>query len=59
MFFVNRIKSLMAIPHEQIILQGDIGDKLYFIIRGKAQIWVGSDLMDTETIDCLKRVGKD
>lgn len=42
-FLVNKMKTVIFLPDDEIIRQGDKGTKLYFISRGKVEVWIGPD----------------
>ena len=42
-YIVNLVKTVVFLPDDQIIRQGENGDKIYFITRGSVEVWIGSD----------------
>lgn len=53
-YVVNQIKSVIFLPDDEIIRQGEIGDKLYFITRGSVTVWIGSDEYEEDALLELK-----
>lgn len=54
-FLVNYMKTVIFLPNDEIIRQGDKGTKIYFISRGKVEIFIGPDDVDSTFDDGLKR----
>ena len=48
-YIVNFMKTVIFLPGDEIIRQGDKGSKIYFISRGKVQVFIGPD--DTIDVD--------
>jgi hypothetical protein len=42
-FIVNFMKTVIFLPDDEIIRQGDKGTKVYFVSRGKGEILIGPD----------------
>jgi CRP-like cAMP-binding protein len=42
------MKTVIYLPNDEIIRQGDIGDKLYFISRGTVEVYISSDTVSNE-----------
>lgn len=49
------MKTVIFLPSDEIIRQGDKGSKIYFISRGKVEIYIGPDETDNGEYD-LKRL---
>ena len=42
-YIMNNMRTIIFLPGDDIIRQGDTGKKLYFISRGKVEVWIGPD----------------
>ena len=42
-YIVGNMKTIIFLPNDEIIRQGDSGDNLYFISRGSAEVYIESD----------------
>lgn len=40
---VNFMKTVIFLPSDEIIRQGDKGTRVYFIARGKVEVFIGPD----------------
>lgn len=47
-FIVNHMKTVIFLPGDVIIRQGDKGNKIYFISRGRVDIFIGPDDKEDE-----------
>jgi hypothetical protein len=53
-FVVMNMKTVIFLPNDEIIRQGDNGDNLYFISRGSAEVFIKSDEVITSEYDSLQ-----
>ena len=42
-YLVNKMRTVIFLPNDDIIRQGDNGKRLYFINRGTVEVWIGPD----------------
>lgn len=49
------MKTVIFLPSDEIIRQGDNGNKVYFISRGKVEVYIGPDEIDILYYDHFKR----
>jgi CRP-like cAMP-binding protein len=54
-FIVNFMKTVIFLPQDEICRQGDKGTKIYFISRGKVEVYIGPDDVEGEEYQ-LKRL---
>lgn len=47
------MKTIIFLPDDEIIRQGDNGNKLYFISRGKVNVWIGPDEAQDNVFDIV------
>jgi len=55
-FFVQNIQSVVFLPGDQIIRQGDDGDKLYFITHGIVEIFIGPEGIEDNELSSAEKV---
>jgi len=42
-YIVTNMQTVIYLPHDEIIRQGDTADNLYFISRGSTEVYIKSD----------------
>jgi CRP-like cAMP-binding protein len=55
-FIVNYMKTVIFLPGDEVIRQGDKGSKIYFISRGKVEVYIGADEIIDNLSDHFKRM---
>lgn len=50
-YIVVNMKTVIFLPNDEIIRQGDNGDNLYFLSRGSADVFIDSDELKPEDED--------